>query len=308
MYGDMKGVIYLVLVRVVYEGKEKILNDIKDALGRMEQYGASLRASIKKIQNVNFIDVECDPLKYVDKLKDGVINTIAKGIYNFVIDIFINKEMDYFFDNSYFFIKYDEISDVKEKIIDILWNDNFSREVDSFCFDKKQDILNKIIKCIDENNEININGFVRFRLKELLNDFEMIVDRVVERYMVEKEYNEFIKLLKYFVDVQENKIDEINIIIDKLGNYTILDGEHNDIYDLFLDDLNDFNMSSMMVNKDDLLISGLITNSPNKIVIHGVNNSVNVEIIETIKQVFENKVEFCCGCLDCVEIANKLIK
>ena len=29
MYGDMKGVIYLVLVRVVYEGKEKILNDIK---------------------------------------------------------------------------------------------------------------------------------------------------------------------------------------------------------------------------------------------------------------------------------------
>ncbi len=37
--------------------------------------------------------------------------------------------------------------------------------------------------------------------------------------MVEKEYNEFIKLLKYFVDVQENKIDEVNIIIDKLGNY-----------------------------------------------------------------------------------------
>ncbi len=288
MYGDMKGVIYLVLVRVVYEGKEKILNDIKDALRSMEQYETSLRVSIKKFQNISFIDIECDPLKYADRLKDGVINTVAKGIYSFVIDIFINKEMDYFFDNSYFFIKYDEIS--------------------SFCFSKKQDILNKIIKCIDENNEININGFIRFRLRELLNDFEMIVDRVVERYMVEKEYNEFIKLLKYFVDVQENKIDEVNIIIDKLGNYTILDGQHNDIYDLFLDDLNDFNMSSMMVNKDDLLISGLITNSPNKIVIHGVKNSINVEIIETIKQVFENKVEFCCGCLDCVEIANKLIK
>ena len=308
MYGDAKGVIYLVLVRVVYEGKEKILNDMQDELGSIERECTSLRTSIKEYHNMSFIDIECDPLKYIDKLNEKVINVIAKGIYNFAIDIFINKEIDYFFDNSYFFIKYDEISDVKEKIISILGDDSFSKENDPFCFEKKQDIMNKIIECISENNEININGFIRFRLRELLNDFEMIVDRVVERYMVEKEYNEFIKLLKYFVDVQETKIEEVNIIIDKLGNYTILDGEHNDIYELFLDDINDFSVSSMMVNKDDLLISGLITNSPNRIVIHGAKNSVNVEIIETIKQVFEDKVKFCCGCIDCVELANKLIK
>ena len=33
--------------------------------------------------------------------------------------------------------------------------------------------------------------------------------------MVEKEYNEFIKLLKYFVEIQESKVDEVNILIEE---------------------------------------------------------------------------------------------
>ena len=51
-------------------------------------------------------------------------------------------------------------------------------------------------------------------MKELRSDIEEIIDKVIEGYMVEKEYKEFIKLLKYFVDIQESKIDLINIVID----------------------------------------------------------------------------------------------
>ena len=35
-------------------------------------------------------------------------------------------------------------------------------------------------------------------MRELREDIEFIIDKV-EKYMVEKEYTEFIKLLKYFV-------------------------------------------------------------------------------------------------------------
>lgn len=308
MYNSGKEVIYLVLVRVVHEGREKIVDSIKEVLENKKTDKSSLIVLENTFPNGDFIDIVCDPSQYTDELKSSVIDLVSSEVYNFVINMFVDKEIDYFFDNSYFFIKYDEISEVKEKVVDILNNDKSDYIVDPFFMSKKSNILNKIRSCIEENNEININGFIRFRLKDLFMDFEMIVDRVVERHMVEKEYNEFIKLLKYFVDVQESKIDEVHIFINKLGNYTILDGNHNDVYDLFLDDLNDFNMSIMTINKDDLLISGLITNSPNKIVIHGSQNSSNIEIIETIKQVFEDKVEFCHGCNDCIELANKLIK
>ncbi len=36
--------------------------------------------------------------------------------------------------------------------------------------------------------------------------------------MVDKEYNEFIKLLKYFVEIEESKLDKLNILIDLLEN------------------------------------------------------------------------------------------
>ena len=98
-----------------------------------------------------------------------------------------------------------------------------------YCINRKNIIMDKITRCIEENNEINISGFLTFRIKELKEDLECIVDKVVEEYMVEKEYNEFIKLLKYFVEIQESKIDEINIIIEKNGDYYLRDEEGNDL-------------------------------------------------------------------------------
>lgn len=298
----------MVLVRVVYEGQEKIIDELKLMLEDIQIKKSSLKILEKVYSGGSFIDVVCDPPQYTDQLKNKIFNFISQSIYKFIINIFIDKEINYFFDNSYFFIKYDEIDEVKEKVIDILINDRFIDDNDKIFIDKKNGILKKIKNCIEENNEININGFIRFRMGEIFEDIETIVDRVVEKHMIEKEYNEFIKLLKYFVEIQESKIKEVNVVINKRGSYMIFDENNNDIYDLFMDDLNDFNNSMMNVNKDDLLISGLITNSPESIIIHGVENSLNIEIIETIKQVFEDKVNLCYGCSNCVEIENKLIK
>lgn len=298
----------MVLVRVVYEGQEKIINELKSVLATICRKKTFLRISEKTCKVSNFIDVICKSSEYTEQLHNSVFNAIGDVVYKFIIEIFAKKEINYFFDNSYFFIKYDEINEVKEKVLNILLNNNFSNDNNAFFMEKKKVILDKIKDCIEENNEINITGFIRFRMKELFQDIEEIVDRVVERHMVEREYNEFIKLLKYFVEIQENKINEVNIIINSGGTYTILDENQNNIYGLFLDDLSDFNMSMVNTNKDDLLISGLITNSPKNIIIHGTENSLNIEIIETIKQVFEDKVSFCFGCLKCSKIMDKLIK
>ncbi len=298
----------MVLVRVAYEGEKNIVDELKASLRNIQRKKSSLQILEKVYANNNLIDIVCDPADYTEDLKNIIFDIVSQKIYELVINIFSDREIDYFFDNSYFFIKYDEIGEVKNKILDILFSTTSDKNKESFFIDKKNKIVNIIKSCIEENNEINIDGFIRFRMKEIFKEIEIIVDRIVERHMVEKEYNEFIKLLKYFVEIQESKLEEVHIIINKRGAYTILDKDRNDIYDLFLDDLNDFNMSIISANKDDLLISGLITNSPEKIIIHGVKNSLNIEIIDTIKQVFEDKVIFCCGCAECKETANKLIK
>ena len=68
---------------------------------------------------------------------------------------------------------------------------------------KMNSIIEKIKIVLEENSEINIDGFIRFRMKELREDVDSIVNNIIESYMVEKEYQEFVKLLKYFVDIQD---------------------------------------------------------------------------------------------------------
>ena len=122
----------MVLVRVVYEGQEKIIDELKLMLEDMQIKKSSLKILEKGYSGGSFIDVVCDPSQYTDQLKNKIFNVISQSIYKFIIKIFIDKEINYFFDNSYFFIKYDEIDEVKEKVIDILINDRFINDNDKF--------------------------------------------------------------------------------------------------------------------------------------------------------------------------------
>jgi putative sporulation protein YtxC len=144
-------------------------------------------------------------------------------------------------------------------------------------------------------------------MKEIRDDLEEIIDKVVERYMVEKEYNEFIKLLKYFVEIQDSKIDLINIEVDNNGKYIIRDRNNDDITEKLFSDLNDLKYKEN-TNVEDVLISVLITNSPEKIIIHCAENCKNSEFIDTVKKVFTDRVEFCRDCKACKRIRHSMHK
>jgi hypothetical protein len=48
-----------------------------------------------------------------------------------------------------------------------------------------------------------LDGFLSFRLKEYRGRLAEVVDKAVDEYMMDMEYKEFIRVLRYFVDVQE---------------------------------------------------------------------------------------------------------
>lgn len=59
---------------------------------------------------------------------------------------------------------------------------------------------------------MNLEGFVRFRLKDIIDEIEMAIEMSVDDFIIQKEYNEFIDLLRYFVELQEPRIDLVNVI------------------------------------------------------------------------------------------------
>jgi putative sporulation protein YtxC len=298
----------MLLLTVVYS-KER--EDIIEGINNVKEYFKSKNKVIgisESIEsNTHFVKIFCEE-EIDDRLRNVFNIHIANILYNVVIDEFYNKDMMDFLSDTYFFLKYDEIKEIRNNSLEVLKDEGPIIDENSiYCINKKNGIIDKIVQCIDENKEININGFMTFRMKELKDDLEGIIDKIVEKYMAEKEYNEFIKLLKYFVEIQESKIDLMNIEVSSDGKYIIRDKKDNDITERLFSDLSDLRYREN-TNDEDILISVLITNSPEKIVIHCAENCKNSELIDTVKKVFTNRVEFCDDCKVCKKIKGSIHK
>ncbi|MCH4198831.1 putative sporulation protein YtxC, partial [Clostridium tyrobutyricum] len=221
---------------------------------------------------------------------------IANIVYGIIVKEFYKKEIDLFLQENYFFLQNDEMDNIKNESYNLLMGDiSIIDENSIYCINKKNNILEEIIDCMRESNNINIEGFISFRMKNTLSDLKNIIDKVVEKYMVEKEYDDFIKLLKYFVEIQESKIEYMDIVIEDNGDYIVRNEQGIDITNKLFNELTEFK-TDKDVSSEDLLISVLITNSPQNICIHSVENCRNSEIIDTIQKVFTDRVKFYNSC------------
>lgn len=223
----------------------------------------------------------------------------AVGISNYIVDVLELNIIEKILQTNYYFLKSSEKKSIIEQLNICLDNEIYDESIDvPYKVNRKAKILYRLMDFLADNNNLNIEGFVNFRLRNYLEDIYEVIDRVVEEFVMEKEYNEFIKLLRYFVNIQESKIDLINIIVDKRGNYHFFDEENKVIDDNYIrsliDDLVDNNL-----NNDDLLVSSLITIAPKKIIFHFASNVKNTEIIETIKNIFDDRVYICNNCKIC---------
>ena len=149
----------------------------------------------------HIIKIICEDECYNEKIKEIINLYVSNILYRIVIDNYRKKEMFEFLTDNYFFLKQNEILEAEDKVIKVLkCEEKTTNEDFIYCLNRINSMIEKIRECISENQEINIDGFITFRMRKLRGDIEKIIDKVIEIYMVEKEYKEFVKLLKYFVE------------------------------------------------------------------------------------------------------------
>lgn len=159
-------------------------------------------------------------------------------------------------------------------------------------------IIRRLLDYFKGSNSLILDGFVNFRLKDYITDLEEIVDKAVDDFLMEREYKEFIRLLRYFVDIQEPKFEIIHIIVGFDNKYILLDERKREVTNECVQEFVN-ELSEGEINYDDLLVSTLITLAPKKITIHSNGQLRNKELMETIKNVFSGKVVICNGCEMC---------
>lgn len=282
----------MLLVKIAYKEEHNFIGDIQDVKNILKNKGINIGMSELMENDTHFIKVFCDESKYSQEVKSTVLVYITNILYNIIIDNFRHRELLEYLTENYFFLKHDEMVEVDIKINNILkQKEKITGEDSIYAMNRINSIQLAIKEFIEEDDYINIDGYIRFRLKPISKYVEEIVDKVVETFMVEKEYNEFINLLKYFVDIQDSKIDKISIIVKENGGYEVIDSQGNDIFKDFINDLVE-NKDDKKVNQEDVIISGLITNAPKEICIYNKEMCQNQEFLNTISSVFRERVHF----------------
>ncbi len=160
---------------------------------------------------------------------------------------------------------------------------------------RRNDVLFGVLDYLDTASCLVLDGFVRFRLKGFVEELREAADAAVDDYMIEREYNEFIRLLKYFVDIQEPRMDEVHVVVRPGGLFRLLDRDGNVVDNDYLEGVAP-ELVDAEVDYEDLLMSALISVSPRKVILHfGPAEGVT----DTIRKVFEGRVSACPGCRLC---------
>ncbi|HHW28016.1 MAG TPA: hypothetical protein GXX21_00465 [Syntrophomonadaceae bacterium] len=163
---------------------------------------------------------------------------------------------------------------------------------------RRNRILQSVFDYLAENQIIIIEGFARFRLHGYWAQLRRIVKRTGEEFLAAKDYLEFVRLLRCFIEMQESKIDEVHIFISPDGTFFICDKKGHVIRREHICTPS-LSVIDGEFNYKDYLLSMLITLVPETIIFHVSDRIWECDPLRTIQRVFENRVVRCSGCERC---------
>lgn len=263
-------------------GVKETKSQINDIFNKYD-FGNNVEVKEEKINDRFFL------IFYFEGKEEEFYNIISLFISEIIFEYYLKEII-----LKDVFMKYKNFSrDEKVEIVQLayknLYNENeFVKE--------KELIFNEVYDYISINDLMIVDGFVSFRLKSRDKIINEIIKRSIDEFSAVKEYREFINILQYFIDIQEPKIDLINVVID--DEYKLYDKENNLIDNDFFSDIIS-ELSDDGINEDDILISSIITTAPQRLIIHVNEENKDKEIVDILQSVFIDKVEFCKGCNLC---------
>ncbi len=158
---------------------------------------------------------------------------------------------------------------------------------------RKAYINNRLNAFLADAEDLSLEGFVNFRLKEYKKLLENTASCAVDVYLAKREYDDFIALLRLYAENQPSLSMMLHIVPERGGKYTYYNTEGISISPVFEGE------DASMLSEDDRLLSTLISIAPEEITIHMPTAFQNTRLLESVLQIFADKVHFCAGCSLC---------
>ncbi|WP_028308559.1 putative sporulation protein YtxC [Desulfitibacter alkalitolerans] len=251
---------------------------------------------------INDLDIKVKGKYYFYELKltanqssnslNNCINSLISTLTNLIVDKYKDIIIEKTIKNHYYYFDIDERRAISTKTENYLLAFNDINNQKAW----KSRIYKRIIKHFENNNNLIIDGFVNFRLKDFCNEIQLAVEDSVEDYLLEKEYDEFVDLLKHLMHITRPKFKCVHIFFNDSGTFKLYNEELKGIefYKYGV------NLMDEDISYEDIVISSVISLAPKELVLHGFRNIEHQGLISTLRKVFgENRVIKCEGCIKC---------
>ncbi len=236
------------------------------------------KGTVKEEQSIVFV------IRFIGILPT---NEIAENLADVIISNFEYDIIKDVLQEKFIGFTHDEVLEIIEttKRSLVFFNEIYGRRI----------IVKKITNYISEYSSLSIEGFIRFRIKEYRRAVEMFIFEAIEELQIKNEYYDFIQLLKIYIETCPSLIDFVHIKIDSSGKYSFydfkkaeirLENEKSDSIEIFL-------------TMDDLVMNILISLAPKRILWHINPQYPNSKILNTLKQIFGERLSVCNGCEFC---------
>lgn len=221
-------------------------------------------------------------IHYTGNDNENFISEISTLLSFLVIDNFEESLLRDLIIKNYFYFDSLEIKKVLNICFEILYDTSeFSLD------DRHLTLFNTFYDYILENKKLFLNGFIYFRLKEYISFLENIIDIAVNKFIIEREYLEFISLLKLYIKSNSYNSKIIHLIYSP-DEIKLLD-ENNNYIDITSIEFNTKYLSDISFSSNDYVLNALLTILPSKIFIH-LGNYAPDEFINTLMLIFEDKI------------------
>lgn len=250
------------------------------------------------------IDNVCFSLRQFKHYKNIIIHYTGENETLFlekissILSLLVIDELEENFINKiileyYFYFDCNERKDILNLCFDIMSNDF------SDIFDKKFKLLyNVFYNFLLDNKSLYLQGFTNFRLKSYFKVLDDIVAEAVNCFVVEKEYLEFVSLLKLYINSQDSSCNLVHLIYTSNEEESILLDENKEIINISHDNLNAKYLSDISFSANDYTLNTLLTILPKEIYIHLIDDYID-DFINTLITIFENRVHLCTDCNIC---------
>lgn len=228
---------------------------------------------------------------YKGKNLDIFYDIFSNILSSAIIEFYEKDIIKHIISSNYFYFTDIEQRKIFDIVMDYLYNGELTEN-----YIRKDSIIISCIEYFSNNKSTILDGFVNFRLNDYIKIIDYIVDMAVNKFVIDREYAEFIDLLKCYINSKDYGARTVHLIYQ--NQESVLLDEFKKIIDLDNSILNSKYLSDITFSSNDYTLNTLLTLLPEKIYIHLINGKQD-EFINTLKLVFDNRIYICNDCNIC---------